>query len=89
MAQFVDLGSQAIDFGFECHHTADAFEVHSFGGEFADAAEPFDVDVGVAPVAALGACRLHQTAAFVDAQRLRVHAGQFGSNGDHIHGVVA
>ena len=58
------------------------------GGQILDAAQALDVDVAVAAVAALGARRLHEPAALVDAQRLRVHARQLGGNGDDVDGVT-
>src|SRR5207244_3102021 len=80
LAQLGVLAAQAVDLGLERHHAADALEVHPLAGQLLDAAEALDVDIAVATVATLRASRLHQPAALVDAQRLRVHAGQFGGD---------
>ena len=59
------------------------------GGQILDAAEPLDVDLAVAAVAALRASRLHEAAALVDAQRLRVHAGELGCDRDDVDRLAA
>ena len=51
-----------------------------------DAAQPVDVVLAVAPAAALGAARVEQALALVDAQGLGVHAGQLGGHRDDVDG---
>ena len=53
-------------------------------GELLDAAQPLDVGVAVAAAAAAGAGRVEQALALVDAQRLRVDAGQLGGDRDDV-----
>ena len=82
-----ELPTEALVLGLQLHDLADALEVQTAGGELGDSAQRLDVVVAVATVAALRARRANQTAALVDAQGLRMHAGQLGRNRDDIHGL--
>ena len=62
----------------------DAGEVQAVGGELGDAPQPVDVALAVAAVAADRAGRVEQALALVDAQRLRMHAGELGGDRDHV-----
>ena len=53
--------------------------------ELGDATQPIDVALAVAAVAADRARRIEQALALVDAQRLRMHAGELGRDRDHVH----
>src|SRR5262249_53760551 len=59
-------------------------EAHTFVRELLDATQQMDVLLGVPPAAALGAGRLDETLALVDAQRLRVDTGQRGGDRDDV-----
>ena len=69
-------------------HPFDAGQVEAGVGEVLDALEQIDVGVGVATAAALGASRIDQALALVDAKGLRVDAGQLGRDRDDVHGMV-
>ena len=64
-----------------------AFEVQPGGGQLLDAAQVGDVGLAVAAVAPAGAGRVQQALALVDAQRLRVDAGELGRDRDDIDGA--
>ena len=59
------------------------------GGQVLDAAQPLDVALAVAAAAALGAGRVDQALALVDAQGLGVDAGQLGRHRDDVDGAQA
>ena len=61
-----------------------AGEAHALVGELLDAAQQRDVALGVAAAAAARARGLDQPLALVDAQRLRVHAGELGRDRDDV-----
>ncbi len=88
-ARLVELRPEALVLGLQLHHPADALEVHPLVGELGDAPQHLDVGVAVAAVAALRPRRQHEAAALVDAQRLGVHAGQLGGDGDDVDGLGA
>jgi len=73
---------------FEGQHPLDASQVQALGGQLLNAEQHGDVEVAVAAAPSSGACRLHQTLAFIDAQGLGVDAGQFGRHRNHIDGMV-
>ena len=75
--------------GLELEHPLHAGQVEALGGELLDAAQERDVGVAVAAAAAPGAGRVDQALALVDAQRLRVDAGQLGGDRDDVDGVGA
>ena len=79
--------AQPLVLGFEFEDATDAFEVVALGGQLLDTAEQRDVLVGVATGPAAGARRADQSAPLVDAQRLRVHAGQLGRDGNDVDGA--
>ena len=83
----VELGDPVADLlelGLELEDLADPDQADALVGELLDALEQRDVAVGVAPAAALGAARLDEALALVDAQRLRVHAGELGRHRDDV-----
>ena len=64
-------------------HALDSGQVEADVGELLDAPQPLDVAARVAPRVLGRALRPHQAAPLVDAQGLRVHAGQLGGDRDH------
>ena len=77
---------QPGDLGLELEHPLDPGQVEALVGELLDAAEALDVLLAVAAAAAAGAGRVDQALALVDAQGLRVHAGQLGRHRDDVDG---
>ena len=70
-------------------HALDAREVHAqLGGHLLDAAQALDVVLRVQPRALGRALGRDQPARLVHAQRLRVHLGQLGGDGDHEDAAV-
>ena len=90
LAQCGDLVAQLGDLVLEREHVADSLEVHPRLDELRDAMQPRDVGLTVSTIAALRASGSQQAFAFVVAQRLGMHAGELGGDGDHVHrdGVV-
>ena len=86
--RLVELGLRAGQLGLELEDPAHPFEVQPGGGQLLDVAQPGQVGVGEAPAPAARPRRVQQALALVDAQRLRVHAGQLGRHRDHVDGAV-
>ena len=83
----LSFGKLAFELGdpsFEVEHALDACEVQALVGELLDTAEQGDVGIAVSSASTTGTCRIDQTLALVDSQRLGMHAGKFGSNTDHV-----
>jgi hypothetical protein len=78
----VNLGLQPAGLFLEFQDTADAGEVQPIGGQGHDLVQPADVVGAVAAGPAGAARRVQQPLALVDAQRLRVQAGQLGGHRD-------
>ena len=85
-AQLVELAAQLGELGLELQHPLHAGQVEPVGGELLDAAQLGDVGVAVAAAAAGGAGRVDEALALVDAQGLRVHAGELGGHRDDVDG---
>jgi drug/metabolite transporter (DMT)-like permease len=82
--ELADAALHPLELGFELEHALDAREVHPVGGgESLDAAQPLDVRVRVQARALRRALGLDQAARLVHAQRLGVHVGELGRDGDH------
>ena len=75
----------AVDLGAKLDDALDARQVDPFVGELLDREQPVDVGLRVPPRVARRAARAHQALALVDAQRLRMHAGQLGRHADDEH----
>ena len=63
-------------------------KVQAIGRELRNAQQEVHVGFAVATVATAGACRVEKTPPLVDAQRLRMHAGQLGCHRDDVDGLV-
>jgi DNA-binding transcriptional MerR regulator len=73
----------------ELEHALDPREVHApVRGHLLDAAQALHVVLGVEARALRGALGLDQPTRLVHAQRLRVHLGQLGRDGDHEHAAA-
>src|SRR5262249_22212033 len=69
---------------FELEDALHAREADAFVAQLLDAPQQRDVALAVAPAATARARRLDEALAFVDAQRLRVHARELGRDRDHV-----
>src|SRR5690606_21359335 len=76
--QLADLLVELGDLGFALEDALHAGEVETFVRELLDALQSGDVGVAVPTAAPAGSCRVDKSFALVDAQGLRVHAGQLG-----------
>src|SRR5674476_310344 len=81
--QALDLGGHGVHLLFHGQHALHAGEVEPPLGELLDALQPLYVALRVAARVLGRALRAHQPAPLVQAQRLRVHAGQLGRHRDH------
>ena len=88
-SQSIDLITQPSDFGLESHHPTNSLDVHTIRREFSNATKTCNISFAVTPITTAGARRLKKSASFVDAERLRMHTGQFGSYRDHVNGSIA
>jgi hypothetical protein len=79
-----DRGCCFCQLSFQREDPLDSGKVEAFLGQALDPSEAFDVSVGVTAASATGTGRGDQALALIDAQRLRVNAGQLCSNRDHI-----
>src|SRR4051794_37015053 len=86
----VDAAPRALELLLEAQHVLDAGEVEAeLVGHLLDAPQALDVLVRVQPRALGRALGLDQPALLVHAQRLGVHLGQLGGDGDHEDPAVA
>src|SRR5687767_14719917 len=78
-----------MDLGLELEDPLDADQVDAFLlREALDLAQQLDVAQRVAAAAATGAPRRHEAEAVVLAQRLWMHAGHLGRDGDDVERLV-
>lgn len=67
-------GLEIGDPSFQIEHSLHARKVEALVGELLDPGEESDIGVAVAATAATGALRLNQPLAFINPERLRMHA---------------
>src|SRR6202050_84197 len=72
------LGLQLGHLGLELEHPTHPLEVEPGRRQLLYVAQPLQVELGAPPAPATRARRVEQALALVDAQRLRVHAGELG-----------
>src|SRR5262245_28152626 len=78
-------GAHAIDLVLQAQHVLDARVIQpELGREPLDESQPLEVALGVQTRAARGAARAHEALRLVHPQRLRMHADEVGSDGDHV-----
>ena len=69
----------------DAHH---AGEVNALVGQLVDELQALDIGTRIQTRVAARALGVHQTLGLVDAQSLRVHAGQLGRHADHVQRFV-
>ena len=87
---FTKRHNLVVEFGyssFEFQNFRDAGEIHAVFHQLVDARQALEVGVGIATIAARRAGRFKQTLALINTQGLRMHAGKFSGDGDHIDGT--
>jgi purine catabolism regulator len=82
LAEAVDLGLELAGLFLQLEDEAHSGQVEAACGQRDDLPEPFDVAGAVAARPSGGADRLEQALALVDAQGLRMHAGELGGDRD-------
>src|ERR1700704_1695372 len=80
----VELGPRVVELGLELENLLHTGEADALVGELLDPAEQHDVTLGVPAAATLRTRRLDQALALVDAQRLRMHAGELRGHRDDV-----
>src|SRR5262245_46846857 len=87
--QLVGLGTERVELCLQLDDHLHAGEVDpALLREVLDLAEQRDVTVGVAPGVAGRALRRDEALALVDAERLRVHAGELCGDADDVDGAI-
>src|SRR5512132_1688761 len=85
----VELPAQPGQLVLQAQHVLDAGEVEpELVGQPLDQPQPVEVRLGVQPRVPGRALRADQPLVLVDAQRLRVHPDEVGSDGDHVPRAV-
>src|SRR5215218_2261464 len=85
----VEARVHAAKLVLEAEHVLDASEIEpELAREPLDQAQALEIRLRIQARVAGGALRTHQTLLLVDAQRLRMHANEFGGHADHVAGVV-
>src|SRR5919109_131407 len=81
----VELPPHVLQLVFETQHLLDAGEIESqLVRQLLDQAQPLQIAIRVQPRVPLRPPRADETLALVDAQGLRVHADEVGSDRDHV-----
>src|SRR4029079_19047838 len=84
LLELADPRLGARDLFLEVDDLAHSDQAHAFVGELLDAAQQRDVTIGVPATTPLRARRFDEALAFVDAQRLRMHARELRGHGDDV-----